>query len=594
MLFACAGEPEPATLRIPDECAGLADQLLCSANVALECVAGAARTRDDCSKRGLVCANGLGCRACVPHSIACEGQTRLRCDAQGGALQQVEECAAGLSCGPAECVDLCAQAAANKSYLGCDYWPVFTVNSQLPNRFRPAVSIGNGNLVPANITITKGDFRVELEVPPRSARTLELEFDARLRSAAESLLVRQGAYHLRSSVPVTVHQFNPLYFELSGDCTDHDPQPGDRLCNSYTNDASLLFPTSASTPDPERDEGFVSFMVAARASFMFDEQAPGARPGFAAIVALGERPVQVSIVSRAYTLATLDPLAADAIEALAPGQTLSRTLQPGDVLQLMSAAPASCPVEWRSVDGRSYCDPGADYDLTGTLVRADGPLQVIGGHDCTNVPFDRPFCDHLEEALPPLHTWGNAAIVTAPRTPDGSGTRVRVISAVDDNAIQFEPPLQAPIVLQRGQQFEFETSEPLFVRGAKPLLVAQYLLGQGLIQNVGGDPSLSFAVPVDQYRNAYNFTSPSTYTSNYVDIVAAVDDLVRLDGVIVKGFAPLGQSGYATATVQLMNAGAHELIARRGLGLQLYGSASFTSYMLPGGLDLQPIAGTFY
>lgn len=47
-------------------------------------------------------------------------------------------------------------------------------------------------------------------------------------------LALKGAYHLRSTQPVTVYQFNPIEYTKSG-----------ASGNSYTNDASLLFPTTA-------------------------------------------------------------------------------------------------------------------------------------------------------------------------------------------------------------------------------------------------------------------------------------------------------------------------------------------------------------
>jgi len=532
---------------------------------------------------------GLGCRSCAPSLTYCDGARRLRCNVEGSALEFVEECAQGLSCAPAGCRDLCREAESDRSYLGCDYWPVFTVNHMLDPLFTPAVTVGNGNLVAAHVVISKGDSTREVEVPSRSSATIELAFDPVLKDSPHSSLVRGGAYHLQASVPVTVHQFNPLYFQRAQMCLG---QAESRTCSSHTNDASLLLPTSALRPDPAVDP-MVSYMVAARGSFVvgtgsgFDSS-----PGMVAIVAMGEAPIEVSVTTSAHTRPSADPTQPDAIGALAPGQTLARTLAPGDVLQLLSATPSVCPDP--SVTGRDgeLCDAGPDFDLTGTVVRASGPVQVIGGSDCTFVPFDRPACDHLEESLPPLRTWGTTAVVTRPLVPDRSGSLLRVLSSADANQITFDPPVHEPVLLSRGQFVELEVTQPLLVRGSAPLLVAQYLVGQGVIGNVGGDPSLSLSVPVDQYRRSYDFTSPPTYSFNYVDIIAALDDVVWLDGKVVKGFAPIGQSGFATATVELLKSGAHEAHGERasGIGLVLYGIARYTSYMLPGGLDLRPIA----
>jgi hypothetical protein len=66
---------------------------------------------------------------------------------------------------------------------------------------------------------------------------------------------------------------------------------------------------------------------------------------------------------------------------------------------------------------------------------------------------------------------------------------------------------------------------------------------------------------------------------------------VTLDGKIITTFKPVGQSRFSVSTVELMRSGAHVLRGEigGGLGVMLYGLAPFTSYMLPGGLDLRPI-----
>ena len=55
------------------------------------------------------------------------------------------------------------------------------------------------------------------------------------RARRRRVLKAKGAYHLRSTQPVTVYQFNPIEYRRA-------PPPSD---NSYSNDASLLFPTTA-------------------------------------------------------------------------------------------------------------------------------------------------------------------------------------------------------------------------------------------------------------------------------------------------------------------------------------------------------------
>lgn len=44
-------------------------------------------------------------------------------------------------------------------------------------------------------------------------------------------------------------------------------------------------------------------------------------------------------------------------------------------------------------------------------------MQVIAGHNCTFVAYNRWACDHLEEAPFPLEAWGTETIVSKTRPP---------------------------------------------------------------------------------------------------------------------------------------------------------------------------------
>ncbi|HVZ35377.1 MAG TPA: IgGFc-binding protein, partial [Polyangiaceae bacterium] len=458
-------------------------------------------------------------------------------------------------------------------------------------------SIGNGNLVPAHVVIEKAGVQVvTVDVPANSATTVQLDFDPALKAAGASSLVRAGAYHLRADVPVTVHQFNPLLFEIPQKCQDSGDGAGAQPCYSYTNDASLLFPASALATDPEDGDPGIQYLTASRATWLAGPEQGSLHgfSGFVAVVAVGPGPAVVRVTTSANTLPSAP--GAEPIPALAPGDTFQCTLAPGDVLQLASAIPSACTGMQSGTPSDptpaiEYCDPGAQFDLTRTEVSADGPIEVISGHDCTNVPFDRPACDHLEDAMLPLRAWGKSVVVTRPHVNGDDSYVLRVVSGADGNTISFDPAVQAPITLGRAQSFELTADEPLFVQGTGPLMAAQYLVGQGQPTASVGDPSLALAVPVDQYRRTYNFISPSTYTSNYVDIVAATGDLVTLDGAVISLFQPIGQSRFSVVTVPLQQAGAHELrgTGAAGLGVMLYGVAYYTSYMLPGGLDLRTL-----
>jgi hypothetical protein len=253
-------------------------------------------------------------------------------------------------------------------------------------------------------------------------------------------------------------------------------------------------------------------------------------------------------------------------------------------------------------------------DLTGTTVRASGPIAVFVGHDCTNVPRDRPACDHLEEQLMPVATWGRRYAVTFLRAraaePEESSV-VRIVSQSDGNTLSFEgidAPPTCQAMLNRGMFCEFTTNQNFVVTGARPVLVMQYMTGLGSRPGCGvvpgvpppdrddcvGDPAMVIEVPTEQFRARYDLLIPSTYRLNFVNLTSPMGATVTLDGMPLdpmrtRGPFPVG--GGLEVRVLQIDAGVHRLASSdgRAFGAKVYGVSSFTSYMYAGGLDLQVI-----
>jgi hypothetical protein len=245
-----------------------------------------------------------------------------------------------------------------------------------------------------------------------------------------------------------------------------------------------------------------------------------------------------------------------------------------------------------------YCKPTREDDLTGTRVRASGRLAVYSGHPCSFVPFDRFACDHLEEAAPPLETWGRSVVVAVTAPLKNEPNVVRIVSSRDDNRITFVPEVHAEVTLDAGEMMEFQATRDFRVDGQKPLSVAQFLVGQGFdgLQQAhdsvrdqeNGDPSFTLVAPVEQFRTSYDFLAPNTYEQSWVLVTAPVGRAVVLDGLPVTGFTTVEGTELQTARVRI-DSGVHEMRGDAPFGLQLYGFGAFTSYMAPAGLNLDPI-----
>jgi hypothetical protein len=388
----------------------------------------------------------------------------------------------------------------------------------------------------------------EADVPAASVLVIDLPWVNELKGGGASKVVIDGAYRLQSTQPITLYQYNPL-----------DYQKGNSF--SYTNDASLMVPVNAWTGD---------YWVAIRNTL-------NGLPGVYAVVA-----------SQDGTTVKVTPSATGKIVnaggGIAANGTGQVTLGEGDVLMVLSGAGGG----------------GPDVsDLTGTHVEADKPVQVISAHQCTYVPWNVTACDHLEESNFPYETLAKEYIVTTPlvkalnQNPSLKARMVRVIATEDATTISYDPPQGgAPTALAKaGDYFEIAATDKDFkVTANYKIVVSEYMQGQQAGGNAG-DPAMTIAVPIEQYRLDYLFHAPTNYESSFVNITAPMAAKINVDGAPIPALTAIGGTGFGVARVQLSNAGdgSHKIVGDLPFGVQVYGYGQYTSYWYPGGLDLKLI-----
>jgi hypothetical protein len=286
------------------------------------------------------------------------------------------------------------------------------------------------------------------------------------------------------------------------------------------------------------------------------------------------------------TLVTLSPsapggavLAGGGVAATGVGEI---TLNRGDVLEVFSAGTMSNP---------------SPADLTGTLIAASAPVQVIGGHMCTYIPYNFPACDHVEEPVTPLYAVDQRYIAAAPagglRQIKAQARVVRIIATAPNTTIEYTPPVDgAPSwIAEAGGYVELApTAADVLIEASSPVLVAQYMLGKGF--ELGeGDPSMTMATGITQYRSSVAFAASPTYPKNYVTIIAPISADVQLDGVVVTNFNLVPGTEFRVARVVLGAApgGRPELVATMPVGVSVYGYAPETSYWYAAGAKLNPL-----
>ena len=278
-------------------------------------------------------------------------------------------------------------------------------------------------------------------------------------------------------------------------------------------------------------------------------------------------------------------VAGDSIVAAGPGDVLTLNLGRGDVAQVVA------PI-------------GRDYDLSGSLVVADKPVQVISGVPCINLPEGAGNCDHVQESVPPAETLGRQYVVATPSGPGGDVVDhiVRIYGNVDGTSLSYAPfqPDGCPDTIDAGQVVDCGiVSGDFEVSGDHEFGIATFMLGATVVDPETevmlrrGDPSQSVAVAVEQYRSSYVFLAPDDYDASYVDVIAPSGVDVILDGAPLQAtFSAVGETGYGVARVLLGpgQAGAHSLISSLPVGIQVMGYGAATSYQYPGGLNLSLIS----
>jgi IgGFc binding protein len=560
------------------------DGVTCNGNVENKCSSGVLTTTD-CATLPTpeTCSNGYGCVVCQPGTGSCTGTTGTACNADGSGYTTSTcdpQLGEGCNTTTGACTGDCA--VLGTSYIGCEYYAVSMSNTQLDQTsFDYSVSISNTTANAAAIVITGPNaFSQTYSLAGGAIQNYILPWVSTLSKVNTTTLVAGGAYHIKSTEPITVYQFNAYEYEVNKACAS-DPNPSPP-CRSYTNDASLLIPVNALTGNYFVVSGadWHSLGFTSTGGSCSTSSGSSQLPGMAVIVG-----------TQAGTTVTIG-----ATGAILPGQGLTATggtvtLGQGDVLQVSTAENAT-----------TQCTYGSD--ISGSTIKASAPVLVLGGSDCTFTPQGTGACDHLEQINFPLETLGTDYLVTLPYNKNGTPRQyVKVVGTAAGTTLTTSP-VQAgvPATIGAGQVVWFEATLDFHLTASAPVAVGQFMEGQDAfgascaLPNLEappdcGDPSMSMAVATNQFRTSYQFIAPPSYYENWVSIIAPTGSTVTVDGTAVTGFTAIGTSQFSVAHVSLCAAGGtctgvHTAASSSDFGVQVYGYGYFTSYMYPGGLNL--------
>ncbi|MFH2010050.1 MAG: IgGFc-binding protein [bacterium] len=565
-------------------CAARPGQTICDGTNQVVCDAnGQEASRQDCVVP-LVCVDGSGCVICHPGQTLCQGNMMMRCRPDLMGYEDDRECDpnAGETCDVDEgaCANMCDVAAERKSNVGCDYFAVDMGNVDEYNANDSCFVAIVSNVQTEGIAVvtvedesgTLLDFPgvgtqwhinpQQLAVIPLTGNPGECSLTPARPNATTMLsgLMPGSVFRIKSTLPVVAYQINP--YEAAA---------------KHTTDAALLFPI------PALGSQYIAATYEGLGSYGY--------------------PASVSIVATEdNTIVSVAPAANVTAGGPVPGGSGSFdvTLNAMQHLQILAEG---------------------QFDLTTTTITATAPIAVFSGALCANIPANMGYCDHLEEMMPPVNSWGMQYLAAVPPQRANELALWRIIAATDNTQVNIEPFSQYNTVLNRGQVLEVSERESFLVSASStspdatstPIMVVNYLKGSEQtalesgtdifsLGNQRGDPAMTLSVPIEQYHNSYVFLTDPSYAFNYVVIVRtdpnAPIHMDCLDPIPDNSFVQVSGT-YARAVVTLknesntgacQNAGDVRTIwSNAPFGIWVYGYFADTSYGYPGGMNLEQI-----
>ncbi len=565
-----------------------------------------------------------GCVVCVPDELYCGGATSqdvLRCNHDGTGGTFVETCPATNVCSGGACKTPCEAAEDHPSNVGCDFWAAdldneasggIISNDAAAQQF--AVVAANNNDFAIQVTVTKNAANVgqpvnemailQVTVPPRTAQRMDLpqrEVDGSMgqngtyvKNGGSGTFVSPHAYHVVSSGPMVLYQFNPII-------------------QQFSNDASTLIPKNALG----MDYIVVGFETANPCAITGLPSPDASIPDHGAVTIIPiEDDTHVTVTTSHAIKASAGP-SGMAIALTPKGGTLNLTLSRYMVANLESEMTTGSITECAAaVNG------GADGDFTGTYVKSDKPVVVftsnergIGfggatveyppGWDTSSGGDDICCTDHLEEQLFPVTALGKEfAVARSPirsthatwKEPD----IIRVVGTADGTTITTNLPAPwASFTLNARQDKTFAATTGFTLSASAAVQVSSYLVPQHFVKyGYTGDPSQIMIPAAEQHRKDYVFLVPATFQYNYGVFAKPVTAHLMVDGVALDGVefstcvkAPIGTvmgTMYEQVTCPLA-AGHHRVTGDMPFGLSVYGYYNVGSYAFVGGSDVKII-----
>jgi hypothetical protein len=258
------------------------------------------------------------------------------------------------------------------------------------------------------------------------------------------------------------------------------------------------------------------------------------------------------------------------------------------------------------VTGTGGDDNVTDYDFTGTIITSNKPVGVVGASQCSDIPADYQYCDHLCDMIPPVRTWANTYQTVNFAGRSGKGDTYLMIGTKAGQEIYRNGPTNRVTALTSKYGFFYDESGitgPSQWTSTDPFLLVQYLNGSTWVSPDGsapGDPAMVVINSVEQYPKQVVFQTPSIPAfggfsfANYVNVMVDSDavkyttfDTIPITSNSSKNTIP--NSRYISFTLSSVKPGTHVVNSDSGVGVYIYGYGDGESYAWSGALGLRTV-----
>ncbi len=184
---------------------------------------------------------------------------------------------------------------------------------------------------------------------------------------------------------------------------------------------------------------------------------------------------------------------------------------------------------------------GEDYDLSGTVIKADKNIAVFQGSPHLNIPYKKKQRDHIFSQAMPTQYWGNTFVLTA--SASRPADIIRIMALNDETEVRVNGNLVHTFDFAKEKKhfWEFEIGTngtyakdgSCVVTTSCPCATHLFIVSQEYYSKTDGDPAMLWINPIEQQIDQITFAtyaSSNGTTSHYVNIVTDQPNTITLDG----------------------------------------------------------------